>query len=104
MNLNLKKKDEIWSKDGHLLGQVNQIYHRTNDVNPELELYARYLHVFSLELGDDYYLPMEFITEDKETGRFTFDMTMEKVVAKGWSRLPTFIVEGESTEEELPET
>jgi hypothetical protein len=104
MNLNLKDEDEIWSKDGHLMGLANHIYHRTNEVNPKLELYGRYLHVFSLELGDDYYVPMEFITEDKETGRFTVGLTMKEAVAKGWSRLPNFIVEGQSTKEELPKS
>ena len=102
MTLNLKEKDEIWSKDGHRLGLANYVYHRTKDVNPQLELYERYLYVFSFDVGDDYYVPMDFITGDKEHGRFTLTVTMDEAMAKGWSRLPDFILKGESVKEELP--
>jgi hypothetical protein len=102
MTLNLKAKDEIWSKDGQRLGLANHIYHRTENVNPELELYGRYLHVFSTEIGDDYYVPLEFIKKDEKNGRFTIDLTMEEAMARGWSRLPDFVAKGNATKEELP--
>lgn len=104
MTLNLKAKDEIWSKDGQRLGLADHIYHRTDteNVDPELELYASYLHVFSTEIGDDYYVPLEFIYADEANGRFAIDLTMEEAMAKGWSRLPDFVAKGQATKEELP--
>jgi hypothetical protein len=102
MTLSLKAKDEIWSKDGRRLGLADHIYHRIEEAEPELELYARYLHVFSTEIGDDYYVPLEFIKKDEEDGRFTIDLTMEEAMVKGWSRLPDFVAKDKSTKEELP--
>jgi hypothetical protein len=30
------------------------------------------------------------------------DLTMDEAMTRGWSRLPDFVVKGESTKEELP--
>ena len=92
MTLNLKEKDEIWSKDGHRLGLANYVYHRTKDVNPQLELYERYLDISRFTA----------LSGDKEHGRFTLTVTMDEAMAKGWSRLPDFILKRESVKEELP--
>jgi hypothetical protein len=101
MALKLKEQSEVWSKDGHRLGQAKHIFHRTEGVDPQLELYSQYLYVFSFDLGDDYYIPLDFIEEDEKHGRFTLNLTMDEAMAKGWSRIPDFVVQGQSTREEL---
>ena len=73
-------------------------------MDPELELYEYYVYVFSFDVGDDYYVPTDFISQDGDNGRFTLNLTMNEAMDKGWSRLPDFVIKKEAIREELPAT
>ncbi len=105
LNFKLKKYDEVWTKDGHRLGEAHCIYHRTKDINPLLQLYPAYVHVVSLELGDDFWIPTDYLGgRDEETGHVTLTVPMEVVQERTWTRMPEFIIEKEAIKEDLPAT
>lgn len=103
MTIQLKQSDEIWTQDGHLLGHPHRIYHRTKDINPILRLYADYVQVVSFEIGEDYYVPTDFIDgRYSDNGRITLAVPMKTVQKNTWNRLPDFVVHGEARRENLP--
>jgi hypothetical protein len=58
----------------------------------------------SFELGDDFYVPTDFVAgRDPQTGHITLTVTEKKVANKTWTRLPDFILHGEARQEELAE-
>ncbi|HEX6386481.1 MAG TPA: hypothetical protein VF177_17555 [Anaerolineae bacterium] len=108
MTVELKRLDEVWTKDGERLGQARLLYHRTaaaEPADPDLKLYPAYLYVVSLEVGDDYYVPTLFIAgRDPGTNRVMLTATMADVMEETWSRMPDFVAHGQAREEALPET
>lgn len=102
MSVDIKKSEEIWTSDHRKLGQAHRLFHRQKDVNPELKLYATYLYVVSFEMGDDFYIPIEYINGREENGRLLLNVSMNKVQDLTWTRLPDFIAKGEAKAEDLP--
>ena len=102
MELKLKKLMDVWTKDGKHLGQAEHLFHRTEEIKPEWGFYPHYLYVFSFDVGDDYYVPTDFIAETN--GKVTLSVTMDEVMEKTWTRLPNFIMEGKAEKEDLPTT
>lgn len=101
--LTIKKHTAVWTADGDLLGEAMHIYHRLEGVNPALKYYAAYLETFSFELGEHYYIPLEFVDGySGENGRFTLTLSRKKVEDHTWNRLPSFIANGKARKEELP--
>jgi len=102
MNLKINKFDEIWTADRIRLGLAERIYHREEDVNPDLELYSSYLEIESFDLGYNYYIPFDFIHDDHDAEGIELTVTFEAVQKNTWSRMPFFIAHGEARIEELP--
>lgn len=106
MALALTRLDEVWTRDGQRLGQARLLYHRTaaaEPADPDLKLYPTYLYVVSLEIGDDYYIPTEFIAgHDPVSKRVTLTAPMADVLEETWTRIPDFVARGEAREEALP--
>ena len=101
--LQLYKFDEIWTRDGYLLGEAYNLCHRTQDIDPVLQLYATYLYVVSFDIGDDYYVPLDFIAGREPDGRVTLAVTMKQVQNRTWTRIPDFVARGQARHEALPE-
>jgi len=102
-NLAIKKYSEVWTNDGVLLGEAMHIYHRLENVNPALKFYAAYLETFSFELGEHYYIPLEFVGGYEEgNGRLTLTVSRKKVEDQTWNRMPTFVANGNARKEHLP--
>lgn len=102
MSIDVKRGEEVWTSDGNRLGTARRLHHRQEEIDPELELYATYLHVVSFDLGDDFYVPTDYIDGRDENGRVLITESMQKVQDHTWTRLPDFIAQGEDEEEELP--
>lgn len=103
MELTLKESDEIWTKDGEHLGQAHRLYHRSEGIDPDLQLYASYLYVVSFGSGDDYYVPTDFIDgREDDTDRVILTVPMQEVLDQTWSREPDFIARGKAVTEALP--
>ncbi len=101
--ITLTKSDEVWTQDDYRLGHPNRLFHRTDGIDPDLELYADYVHVMSFDLGDDFYIPTDFIDgRNPENGRITLTVPMETVLKNTWNRIPDFVVHKEAQAEELP--
>ena len=107
MAIELTQSDEVCTSDGHRLGQAHALYHRTpaaEAADPDLKFYPTYLYVVSLDIGDDYYVPADFVAvRDPESNRVTLTATMADVMNKTWSRIPNFVARGQAREEVLSE-
>ncbi|MCI0398656.1 MAG: hypothetical protein L0332_34205 [Chloroflexi bacterium] len=102
--MSIKKLDQVYTKDNRHLGKAHRLYHRTTEIRPKWEHYATYVHVESFELGDDFYVPTDFVAgRDPQTGYIILTVTGKKVENKTWTRLPDFILRGEARKEELAE-
>lgn len=102
MSIDIKRGEEVWTSDGDRLGTVRRLHHRQEEINPELELYATYLHVVSFDLGDDFYVPTDYIDGRDKNGRILLTESMQKIQDRTWTRLPDFVAQGKDKEEELP--
>ena len=102
MDFTISKLEEVWTADDKKLGVANAVYHRLEGVNPELKYYASYLHVQNFDLGDDYYIPTDFIKgRDPETGLLVLKTTFHKILENTWTRMPEFILHGNGRIEKL---
>ncbi|MEW5985555.1 MAG: hypothetical protein AB1791_02880, partial [Chloroflexota bacterium] len=85
--MEIHKLDEVWTADQKKLGVAHHLHHALGEVNPDLKLYASYLEVESFELGDDYFIPTDFIAgRDPAGGRVNLDATLKKVLEETWVR------------------
>jgi hypothetical protein len=101
MDTPIKRLEEVWTADGRKLGQTVHLYHRLEGIAPELELYEQYLEVCNLEIGDNYFVPMEFLRRDGEGGRLVTTVNFREVMERTWTRQPDFVFSGAGRREEL---
>ena len=103
MKLKINKLEEVWTADNKRLGLAERVYHRDEGANPELELYESYLEIENFDLGSNFYVPFDFISDhDEEFRGIKLTVTFNDVQKKTWSRMPHFIAHGEARTEELP--
>lgn len=93
MEISVRERDEVWSSDGFKLGVARAIHYRPpKEVNPEEQLYATYLEVVSYELGDDLFVPAEFLGErEASNSRLTLKVPLKVVMHRTWWRAPEFV-------------
>lgn len=104
METTIKWQDRVVTADGYLLGLARNLHHRPEDeVNAEDQLYSVYLEVNNFELGDDFFVPLEFILDrDPETRTINLDATMKEALQLTWSRMPEFVALMQGRKEPLP--
>lgn len=51
MELEIKKLDEVWTADSQKLGLAQYLFHRTKEIDPDLQYYASYLEVEDYQFG-----------------------------------------------------
>jgi hypothetical protein len=103
MEDSINKLEEIWTVEGKKLGLAQYLYHRQGEINPKLQLYGRYLEVENYDYGDDYYVPMDFISDrDPDSGKVSLTVSFDEVMKRTWFRMPDFIAQGDGRREELP--
>lgn len=103
MEESINKLEEIWTVEGRKLGLAQNLFHRQDEINPKLQLYASYLEVGDFEYGGVFYVPTDFIAgRDSETGKISLSVSFNEVMKRTWFRMPDFITHGKSRKEELP--
>ena len=104
MEITLKRRDRVVTADGYQLGLARNLHHRPEaDVNVVEQLYPIYLKVENFELGDDFFVPLEYIEgRDADTGDINVDATMKQVLQYTWSRMPEFVALMRGRKEPLP--
>jgi hypothetical protein len=104
MGIEIKKLDEVWTADDQRLGTAQQLFHRIDDADPALQLYATYLGVTDLDYGEFFYVPVDFIA-DRQPERRRLELATKRAEAmqRTWFRMPNFIAQGKYRQEELPE-
>lgn len=103
MEIDIKKLDEVWTSDDKMLGLAQQMFHRIDEVNPDLRLYASYLEVENFDYGEVFYVPTDFIEErELESGRTLLSVTHSQVMNNTWFRMPDFVAHGQDRKETLP--
>jgi hypothetical protein len=99
----IKKHTAVWTDDHQCLGDAMHIYHRLDEVNRALKLYAAYLETFSFEMGEHYYIPTDFVADyDEGNGRLALTVSRKEVEEQTWHRMPSFVATGKARKEELP--
>jgi len=93
VELTINEFDQVWTSDGFKLGAARcWHYRREEEVNPEEQLYARYLEVESFELGDSFYVPADYIVGYDEAGdKLLLDASLKVVMNRTWTRTPDFV-------------
>jgi hypothetical protein len=98
------KLDEVWTADEQKLGLAHYLYHRTDEVNPELQYYASYLEVESFEFGEIYYIPTDFVeSREPDSNRINLAVDLNTVLKRTWARMPDFIAHNIAKKENLNE-
>lgn len=103
MKQNLKQNHPVLTADAYRLGQTHSLYHRQEPAQPELRLFATYLMVVNMTIGDEYYVPTAYIDETKaEKTAVYLTLTRQEIQTQQLTRIPQFIVEERCDEEPLP--
>jgi hypothetical protein len=104
MDFDFRRLDEVWTADSKKLGLAQGLYHRQDEANPALKLFASYLEVEDYSYGGSYFVPTDFIVDQlPQSGRIELDVTFDEVMKRTWGRMPDFIVLGKSIKEPLLE-
>lgn len=90
MEPKIHKGDQVETADGVSLGQALVLYRRLDEVDPDLKLYEFYLESVNLNMGDEFYLPTDFI-DRYENGTVYLSLTMAQVQAETMMRMPKFV-------------
>jgi hypothetical protein len=101
MTFDIRKSDTVFTADGAELGAATTLY-----VRPEASLgrgdFDQYLMVVSLEEGNEYYIPTNFIdARASETGKVRLSLATAEIEESNLKQRPPFIERGEANEEAL---
>lgn len=100
----LQKYADVVASDGQWVGQALRLRHRTEDIDPDLKLYATYLEVTTVELGNNSFIPTDFVQDyDPENKRVTLSVPVGIVEDETWNRTPAFVASGKDRVEALEE-
>jgi hypothetical protein len=103
--ITIELNDEVWTSDEVKLGVARRVFFRPEDqVNPADLLYAVYLKVEDFELGEDFFIPTDFVGARDEAGRVLLETKMKEVMQRTWSRAPEFVATRLGRSEPLPFT
>ena len=98
----LTKFSKVVTSDDELLG--NAVYLRLPHDEVNVELYAAYLEVASLELGTHFYVPTDFVRDyDPEVGQVLLSVPFSVVQDESWNREPSFVASHSEDIEDLAE-
>lgn len=102
MKQDLKQNTPVLTADAYRLGQAHTLYHRQAAAEPEHKLFASYLMVVNMTIGDDYYVPTTYIDETKagETAVY-LTLTRDDIKDQQLTRTPQFIIDNRFKEEKL---
>ncbi len=99
----IQEGDRVLSADGYDLGVARSLHYRpAEEVNPQEQLYAVYLQVMNFEMGDEFYIPVDFLEprgEEQEVVRLSVPVRF--VQRRAWSRAPEFVAMQLGTTERL---
>jgi hypothetical protein len=99
----LKKGADVVTADGVFLGKAVRLYHRVDEIDPELKLYAAYLGISNLKMGNQIFIPVDFIADyDPQNAQVTLTVSKSAAMSETWDREPTFIAGRRDTVENLP--
>ena len=101
---NIKKYAQVFTADEVNVGRAIRLHHRTDDINPDMRLYASYLESNSIQMGGSIYIPTEFIDGvDPEANSIWLSVNLSTVKRETWDRIPDFIAHRTNKIEEFEE-
>ncbi len=96
--MDIRMNDRVVSTDSTYIGRARQLFQRDPaETDPLLQLYGSYLLVESLEYGDDYFIPTDFIAGHDADGQLVLKVSMRQVMEATWTREPGFVAHGRAT-------
>lgn len=90
--MNIRFHAPVMTKDGVQLGLAQSMYRAEPEDGLEVKPYLSYLKVFDFNSGDDYYIPMEFVTESSED--VSLSLSQKQILAKSMSAMPRSVAYG----------
>ena len=92
----IREGEEVWTSDGVLLGVARALFYRPADeVNVLHKLYAVYLEVVNFVVGDDIFIPLDFLeAREGPDEPLTMTVPVKVVLQEQWSRAPEFVAMG----------
>lgn len=105
IELKISAGDEVWTSDDYQLGVARSLHFRpVDEVNPKEKLYAVYLKVVNYVLGDELFIPTEYLDAREDADEpLTLTVPLKVVMQRAWSRSPEFAAQGLGREERLIE-
>ena len=101
--ITIQPNDEVWTSDEVKLGVARSAFFRPEEeVNPADLLFAVYLKVEDFTLGEDFFVPTDYIAYREDDGRVILDASMKEVLQRTWSRAPEFAAKRLGRREPLP--
>lgn len=99
----IREGEEVWTSDDVLLGVTRALFFRPADeVNPLQKLYAVYLEVVNFVVGDDIFIPLDFLEAREEPGEpLRLTVPVKVVLQESWSRAPDFVAMGQGHKQTL---
>ena len=98
----IKKGAAVFTSDGTRLGQTVRLFHRLEGVDPEVKLFADYVQVRDWHLGDEFFVPTDFIDRvDPTSGDISLVVKLSRVDSEQWTRAPQFIYTSQAQEVSL---
>lgn len=95
--------EDVMTSDDVRLGVARALHYRPPaEVNPDEQLYAVYLEVVNYELGDDLFVPTDFLLARDDTDEpVLLTVPVKFVMHRAWSRAPDFVAKRLGREERL---
>ena len=98
----LKKNLPVLTAEGLRLGQTHTLYNRLSPAEPQLKLFAHYLMVVNFTIGDEFYVPTDYIDEAKSDETAVWlTRTKKEIEAEQLTALPRFIAGNQALEVRL---
>lgn len=86
-----------YAAGGRRLGRVQALYRRMDQsrVDPAKKVFSDYVEIVNLDIGDDFYIPTNYISHSDEDGLY-FSKSFEEIKSETLNRKPRFIAHGRS--------
>lgn len=89
MSRTILQDTPVLTKDNVLLGQTHAYHRRVEQGKPAVSLYPLYLMIVNLTVGDDFYIPTDFIDDEKSTDdKIWLTLTEKEIEVKQYTRMP----------------
>lgn len=101
MSVDINHHDSVITTDGKTLGVAQRIYRTIEDDPIETTMYNEHLKVVSMQTGENFYIPLEFVG-GRSAGNVPLSLSYRQVLNNAFDHTPRYIAYSVGTKEALP--